>query len=116
MEQPAGTIGFREVDRDGNPVVDEDHAAAEDQSSRWLTAAINPFIVALWAVAAVLVGGIIFAFLTTSLAVGPSSGSMPASFVIFTFAPYAVLSGTITVICLLFWHALQWQRRFARHR
>jgi hypothetical protein len=112
MEQPAATIGFREVDRDGNPVVAEDHATADgDRTGRRIVTVVNPFIVALWVIAAMLVGGGASAFLNTNLAVGPSSGSMPVSFVIFTFAPYAVLSGTITAICLLFWHANQWQRR-----
>jgi hypothetical protein len=113
MEQPAGTIGFREVDRDGNPVVIEDHVA-EDRRGSWLIAAVNPFIVALWVLAATLLGGGVWAFLNANVAIGPSSGSMPLSFVVFTFAPHAALSGVIAIIGLLFWHAHQWQRRRAQ--
>jgi hypothetical protein len=41
----------------------------------------------------------------------PSTAGMPASFLLFTLAPYAIFAGLAALICLLFWHALQWQRR-----
>ena len=112
MEQAAGTIGFREVDQDGNPAGPGDGAAvAEDQPGGRIPAAVNPFIVALWVLAATLLGGGVWAFLNTNVAIGPSPASMPLSFVVFTFAPHAALSGIIAIIGLLFWHAHQWQRK-----
>ncbi|SER20327.1 hypothetical protein [Arthrobacter sp. OV608] len=114
MEQPAGAIGFREVDQDGNPVgAEANPAMAETQPEGRLLAAVNPFIAVLWVLAIALLGGGILAFLTANFTIGPSSGAMPLSFVIFTFAPHAVLSGIIAIIGLLFWHAHQWQRRHA---
>jgi hypothetical protein len=92
--------------------VGEDAArVAEDLSGAGIASAVNPFIVALWLLAGLLVGGGVWAFLNANFTTGPSSGSMPVSFVIFTFAPHAVLSGIIAVIGLLLWHAHQWQRR-----
>ncbi|CCQ47792.1 putative uncharacterized protein [Pseudarthrobacter siccitolerans] len=115
MEQSAGMMGFREVDQDGNPVgLGDSAAAAEDQPGGRLPAAVNPFIVTLWVLAATLLGGGVWAFLNTSVAIGPSPASMPLSFVVFTFAPYAALSGIIAIIGLLFWHAHQWQRKRTR--
>jgi hypothetical protein len=115
MEQSAGMLGFREVDQDGNPVGPGDGAAvAEDQPGGRFPAAVNPFIVALWVLAATLLGGGVWAFLNASVAIGPSPGSMPLSFVVFTFAPHAALSGIIAIIGLLFWHAHQWQRKRAQ--
>jgi hypothetical protein len=112
MEQPTGTVGFREVDRNGNPVSGEAYpAVAEDQSGSGFVAGVNPFIVLLWILAALLVGGGAFALINATLATGPMGGTMPISFVLLTFAPFAILIGLAAVICLLFWHARQWQRR-----
>jgi hypothetical protein len=111
MEQPTGSIGFREVDQEGHPVDNGlPAAAAGDQPGRTLFA-VNPFIVVLWVVAAILVGGGGFTFLNANLAAGPMSGAMPMSFLLLTFAPYAIFIGLIAVLGLLFWHANQWQRR-----
>jgi hypothetical protein len=115
MEQSAGMVGFREVDQDGNPVGTEDGAAvAEDQPGGRFPAAVHPFIVALWVLAVTLLGGGVWAFLSANVAIGPSPGSMPWSFVVFTFAPHAALGGIIAIIGLLFWHAHQWQRKRAQ--
>ncbi|MCU1567842.1 MAG: hypothetical protein JWQ56_2779 [Pseudarthrobacter sp.] len=117
MEQTAGMTGFREVDPDGNPVGPEEGAAgAEDQPGGRFFAAVNPFIVALWVLAATLLAGGVGAFLNANVAIGPSSGSTPLSFVVFTFAPHAALSGSIAITGLLFWHAHQWQRKRSRAR
>jgi len=109
MEQPAGPVGFREVDQDGNPINGEAQQAAADDSTRSFT--INPFIVILWVLAALLLGGGLAAFLNANLALGPSTGAMPLAFVVFTLAPHAILGGVVAVIGLLLWHATQWQRR-----
>ena len=112
MEQgTAGAVGFREVDPDGNSVHSEAPAARENGYSEGSTFAINPFIAALWLLAAALIGGGAWVFLNANSMVGPSAGGMPTSFLVFTFAPYAIFAGLAALVCLLFWHAMQWQRR-----
>jgi len=111
-QQPSGANGFREVDRDGNPV-DEDHLpGATGDFGRGNALAVNPFIAALWLLTILLIGGGAAVFLNADSMVGPSAGGgMPTSFLIFTFAPYALFAGLAALISLLFWHALQWQKR-----
>ena len=112
MEQgTAGAVGFREVDPDGNPVRSEAPAEREDGYDGGSALAINPFIAALWLLAAALIGGGAWVFLNANSMVGPSAGGMPTSFLVFTFAPYAIFAGLAALACLLFWHAMQWQRR-----
>lgn len=112
MEQgPAGAIGFREVDRDGNPV-HETATGTPEGSGRESAFAVNPFIAILWLLATLLIGGGAWVFVNANSMVGAyAGGGMPASFLIFTFAPYAIFAGLAAFICLLFWHAMQWQRR-----
>ena len=112
MEQgTAGAVGFREVDPDGNPARSEAPAEREDGYDGGSALAINPFIAALWLLAAALIGGGAWVFLNANSMVGPSAGGMPTSFLVFTFAPYAIFAGLAALVCLLFWHAVQWQRR-----
>jgi hypothetical protein len=109
-QQQSGVIGFREVDRDGNPVpseLDEPEQAGTGRS--W--PAPNPFIVALWLLVAGLIAGGTSALLRGPLAIGPMSDGFSPAFVVFTFAPQVVLAGFATLIILLFWHAWHWQRR-----
>ncbi len=113
MEQvPERAIGFREVDRDGNPVPEESQSQARNAEGG-STPALNPFIAALWLLAAVLIGGGMWIFANADTFVGPGSGGMPAQFLVFTFAPYAVFAGIAALITLLLWHGLQWQRKRA---
>jgi hypothetical protein len=112
MEQgPPGAIGFREVDRDGNSVRSEGPDEREEDYGRGGTLAINPYIAGLWLLTAGLIGGGAWVFLNANSMVGPSAGGMPTSFLVFTFAPCAIFAGLAALICLLFWHARQWQRR-----
>ena len=112
MEQgPAGTIGFREVDRDGNPIAGYARTETTEDADRGNAFAVNPFIAVLWLLAAALIGGGAWVFLNANSMVVPSTAGMPASFLLFTLAPYAIFAGLAALICLLFWHALQWQRR-----
>ncbi|MFF1252084.1 hypothetical protein ACFVYC_06270 [Pseudarthrobacter sp. NPDC058329] len=111
MEQPSGASGFREVGPDGNPIIEEAPSAAAEDPTGGGAVPVNPFIVVLWLMAVLLVGGGLSAILNANLAVGPSSGATPLPFVIFTLAPHIVLGGIIAAICLLLWHANQWQRR-----
>jgi hypothetical protein len=115
MEQPTGSIEFREVDQEGHPVDNGlQTAAVGGQPGRTSITAVNPFIVVLWVVAVALVGGGGITFLNANLAAGPMSGAMPMSFLLLTFAPYAIFIGLVAVIGLLFWHANQWQRRHSQ--
>ena len=114
MEQvPADAIGFREVDRDGNPIPEENQLQAGRHPDGGSTPAFNPFIAALWLLTALLIGGGAWIFTNADTFVGPGSGGMPAQFLVFTFAPYMVFAGLAALISLLLWHALQWQRRRA---
>ena len=114
MEQAeANKVGFHELDQDGKSA---DPGAASgghdaDGTKGAGRAGFNPFIAILWILAAILVVGGIWVF-TNALSTGPtsSSGSAPWGFVLINFAPQAVLAGTLATICLLFWHAVQWQR------
>ncbi|GKV74800.1 UNVERIFIED_CONTAM: hypothetical protein Q9R71_22915 [Actinomycetes bacterium ARC8] len=112
MEQgPAGAIGFREVDSGGNPIRSEATAVGDEDYGRGRSLAVNPFIAALWILTITLISGGAWVFLNANSMVGPSAGGMPTSFLVFTFAPYAIFAGLAALVCLLFWHALQWQRR-----
>ncbi len=111
MEQPGRAIEFREVDQDGNPVAEAVRSGAGEDSVSSPEPAANPFIVALWLLAILLIGGGALIFLNANTMVGPTTSGMPASFLMFTFAPYAIVAGLAAAICLLFWHAFQWHRR-----
>ena len=114
MEQAeANHIRFHELDQDGRPA-DPDAAGGSQDPAGTRGAGrtgLNPFIVILWILAATLVVGGIWVF-TNAFSTGPTSGSgtVPLGFVLVNFAPQAVLSGTLAIMCLLFWHAVQWQR------
>ena len=115
MEQAeANKVGFHEVDQDGNPADPETASGGHDAGGTKGAGrtGFNPFIAILWILAAILVVGGIWVFTNAFSNTGPtsSSGSIPLGFVLINFAPQAVLAGTLAMICLLFWHAVQWQR------
>lgn len=105
-------VRFRELDQQGQPADPEaasgglDPAGTGAAGRRWF----NPFIAILWILAAGLVFGGIWGFTNAFSGSTSSSGAVPLSFVLVTFAPFAALSGTLAIVCLLFWHAIQWQR------
>ena len=109
-QQQSGALGFREVDRDGNPVLPEpaDTGPAETAGT-W--SGPNPFIVVLWLLAAGLIAGGVGTLLRGPVALGPISNGFSFDFVLFTFAPQLALAGFATLVFLLFWHAWNWQRR-----
>jgi hypothetical protein len=120
MEQ-AGGIGFREVDQHGNPVpgdgLDPDSPSAQDTSSTTDEGAgrINPFIVTLWVLAVLLIAGGTGFFVGNAFSVPSMDGRpSPWSYLAIAFAPFAILSGVLAVLALLFWHAAQWRRRNGR--
>lgn len=111
MGQQSSGIGFREVDPEGNPVEATLQAGSGESPPGGTATAVNPFIVVLWLLAILLIGGGVLIFVNANSLVGPSTSGMPASFLMLTFAPYAMAVGLAAAICLLFWHAFQWQRR-----
>ena len=113
MEQAeADKVGFHEVDQDGKPTdpgaTSGDHNADGTKGAGWT--GFNPFIAILWILAATLVVGGIWGFANAFSGPTSSSGTMPLGFMLVNFAPQAVLSGTLAIMSLLFWHAVQWQR------
>jgi len=119
-QQQSAALGFREVDRDGKPVLPETEDSEPAGPARSLRMP-NPFIVVLWLLAAGLIAGGLNALLAGPtgmwtllrgpVAIGPISNGFSIDFVLFTFAPHLVLAGFAALIFLLFWHAWQWQRR-----
>lgn len=114
MEQAeANHVRFRELDQDGQPADPQpasgglDPVGTRAAGRTWF----NPFIALLWILAGGLVYGGIWGFTNAFSGPTSSSGAVPLSFVLVTFAPFAALSGTLAIMCLLFWHAIQWQRR-----
>ena len=73
---------------------------------------INPYILVLWVIAAGLIvaGAAMIAKARDPFSSGPG-GSLPLSYLLVTLAPYALLGGALTCLALLFWHAVQWQKR-----
>jgi len=109
-QHQTGAVGFREVDRDGNPVA----PATGDLESAWPARGLrmpNPFIVVLWLLAAAMIATGLWTLLRGPVAIGPMSNGLSLDFVLFTFAPHLVLMGFAALATLLFWHAWQWQRR-----
>ena len=115
MEQAeADQVRFHEVDQDGKPADPEAASGGQDPAGTRGAGrtGFNPFIAILWILAATLVVGGIWGFANAFSATGPtsSSGTVPLGFMLVSFAPQAVLSGTLAIMFLLFWHAAQWQR------
>lgn len=108
----ASGMGFREGCQDENPGVHARDIAQDPsrQDGHW---SVNPFIAVLWLLAAVLVGGGISVLSTVTFNPGPMGGPPAITYLVMTFAPHALLVGLVDVLCLLFWHAWQWQRRQA---
>jgi hypothetical protein len=110
-QPPSGATGFREVDRDGNPLPHETGATEPPAWTPGARAALNPFIVVLWLFALGLIAGGAAAFFYGMGNQLSPNGQVPVSFLVLTNAPYAILLGIAALLCLLFWHALQWQKR-----
>lgn len=117
MEQTeANRIGFREVDQDGQPFDPETAGRSQDMagSSGGEPNRLrpNPFIIVLWVLALGLTIGSVWVQLNAFSYSGPmpGSGGPPLGFLLMNFAPQAALAGTLSIICLLFWHAMRWQR------
>lgn len=106
-------IGFREIDHDGNAVQALSPQAPDPADPAQGLRAVNPFIVALWALDLVLLG---FCIWTLNESVQPTAtsaanGGVPLSFLLLSTLPYGLLAFFLLTAALLFWHATTWQRR-----
>lgn len=125
MEQAkANRISFHELDQNGNPLDQETATSVTDVSGRagreTTRLSINPFIVIIWVLAVVLITGGVWVHMDVTsppdVPIGPDGvygpvTEMPLTYVLMNFTPYAVLSGVLAIIGLLFWHAAQWQHK-----
>ena len=109
-QQQAAVTGFREVDGNGRPVPPEPGPAEATQGTHRPWPAPNPFIIALWVLAAGLVAGGSAALLGNPMSMAMADTATFQYFV-FAFAPQGVTGGIAVILALLFWHAWQWQRR-----
>ncbi|MFE4833189.1 hypothetical protein ACFRAU_00760 [Arthrobacter sp. NPDC056691] len=108
--QPAAgqpTVGFEQ------PGFAPYEAADIGQRSRL---SVNPFIVALWVLEAILLVSPfgVFTLAQESLNSGTEPQVMPVSYMWITFAPQMLFAGLVGALGLLFWHAAQWQRNRAK--
>ncbi|BCW38718.1 hypothetical protein [Paenarthrobacter sp. Y-19] len=111
-------IGFREIDEHGNAVQAVSPHVPETAGPPPRRLSVNPFIIALWVLDAGLLWVGIWAIATAAAAlVGPAPATyQSASTAQFTYmmlsnAPYALLGGVLLTAGLLFWHAIQWQKK-----
>ncbi|WP_426227244.1 hypothetical protein [Pseudarthrobacter sp. DSP2-3-2b1] len=113
MEQDAGNnIRFREVDQDGKPIEPASLELEEStDAGRPAWTSVNPFIVALWLVAAILLIGGVGVSANAASMMGPNPAVQPLAYILMSLAPWAVLAGLLNVLALLFWHAIEWQRK-----
>ena len=113
MEQdPGNHITFREVDQDGKPIGQESFGHEEGgDATRPIWTSVNPYIVGLWLLAAILVAGGVWVSANAASMMGPTSGTPPLAYILLNFAPWAVLAGMLDALALLFWHATEWRRK-----
>lgn len=107
-------IGFREIDEHGNAMPAVSPHAPEPADPTQKRASPNPFIIALWVLDA---GLLVFGFWALTEAAAAMAGptqfntSAQLSFMLMSYTPYVLLGGLLLAAALLFWHAVQWQRK-----
>lgn len=106
-------LGFREIDEHGNTAPAVSPHAPEPADPERKRLSINPFIIALWVLDAGLAWFGLWALATAAGAMmGPAPGeSAQVNFMILSNAPYALLAALLITAALLFWHAVQWQKK-----
>lgn len=106
-------IGFREIDEHGNAVQAVSPHVPEPLDRARKRPSINPFIVALWVVDVGVVWFCLWAFTSAETIMGPSSMGSTAqvNFMILSTVPYGLLGAILLTAGLLFWHAVQWQKK-----
>ncbi|MGJ3190550.1 hypothetical protein FQP90_18865 [Paenarthrobacter nitroguajacolicus] len=106
-------IGFREIDEHGNAVQAVSPHVPEPADQGRKRTAVNPFIVALWVMDVGVVWFCMWAFTSAESLMGPSSMGSTAqvNFMILSTLPYGLLAAILLTAGLLFWHAVQWQKK-----
>jgi hypothetical protein len=106
-------IGFREIDEHGNAVQAVSPHVPEPVDPIRKRAALNPYIVAAWALNAGLVWFGVWAFTTAAATImSPGSAeSAQVNYLLLSNAPYALLGAVLLTGGLLVWHAVQWQKK-----
>jgi hypothetical protein len=112
-------INFREVDSQGQPAAGPVHpgyAPYEADFGQRRRLSVNPFIVALWVLVALLLVSPfgVFTLAQESLNSGTEPQVMPVGYMWITFAPQILFAGLVGALGLLFWHAAQWQRNHTK--
>ena len=119
----ANRISFHELDQNGNPLDSETATPVMDSSGREgmesPRLSINPFVPILWVFVGIMIGGGVWVHMDMMSPGGGAMGSIGGSGpeagtliqVLRNFAPFGVLAGLQGIIGLLFWHAVQWQRK-----
>lgn len=107
-------IGFREIDEHGNAVPAVSPHVPELHPPR-TRPSLNPFIIALWVLNAGLASFGLWAFSTAaaSIMAPPTSEVAQVNYMLLANAPYALLGAVLLTGGLLFWHAVQWQKKRA---
>lgn len=119
-QEKANRISFHELDQNGNPLDSETAIPVMDSSGREgrdsIRPSINPFVIILWVLVGIMVGGGVWVHMDMMSPGGGAFGpdgpvtETPLILVLRNFTPFAVLAGLQGIIGLLFWHAVQWQR------
>ena len=113
-------IGFREIDEHGNAVQAVSPHVPEPADRERKRTPINPFIIALWVMDAGLAWLGVWALATSVGAIvsspqfvqpAESAEAAQMKFILLSNAPYVLLAALLITAGLLFWHAVQWQKK-----
>ncbi|MEJ1115663.1 hypothetical protein WBN73_15335 [Paenarthrobacter sp. CCNWLY172] len=113
-------IGFREIDEHGNAVQAVSPHVPEPADRERKRTPFNPFIIALWVMDAGLAWLGVWALATSvgALVSSPqfvqpaeSAEAAQMKFILLSNAPYVLLAALLITAGLLFWHAVQWQKK-----
>ncbi|MDR6986882.1 hypothetical protein J2Y66_001352 [Paenarthrobacter nitroguajacolicus] len=109
-------IGFREIDEHGNAVQAVSPHVPEPVEPDRKRLTLNPFIIALWALDAGLAWCGLWALTSAvgammGLTSAQSAETAQVNFIMLSHTPYALLAVVLITAALLFWHAVQWQKK-----
>ncbi|ASN18538.1 hypothetical protein [Arthrobacter sp. YN] len=113
-------IGFREIDEQGNAVQAVSPHVPEPADKERKRTPFNPFIIALWVMDAGLAWLGVWALATSVGAIvsspqfvqpAESAEAAQMKFILLSNAPYVLLAALLITAGLLFWHAVQWQKK-----
>lgn len=113
-------IGFREIDAHGNAVQAVSPHVPEPADRERKRTPINPYIIALWVMDAGLAWLGVWALATSVGAIvsspqfvqpAESAEAAQMKFILLSNAPYVLLAALLITAGLLFWHAVQWQKK-----